>query len=226
LIGTPGRRLERACAAFVPRYSPLDARVRPGAGPPGVNGPFDGRRFAFAACGDDVTIYEWVRVLAPERIECGNHVIVDDFVFIDGKGGVRIGSYIHIAGFSSLIGGGRLELGDFCGLSAGCRIVSGTEVIDGSGLTGPPIPPPLRTIYRGYVTIGEHAFLGTNVVVHPDVTIGEGAVVGSGSLVTRDVEPWTVNVGTPARAIKERPRETVLRLAAELRATGAPGEPA
>ncbi|MEA2223027.1 MAG: hypothetical protein QOH83_1403 [Solirubrobacteraceae bacterium] len=215
----------------MPRYSPLDARVRPGAAPPGVNGPFDGRRFAFAACGDHVTIYEWVRVLAPERIECGDHVIVDDFVFIDGKGGARIGSYIHIAGFVSLIGGGRLELGDFSSIAAGSRIVSGTDAADGSGLVGPTIPLPLRNVHRGYVTIGEHAFVGTNVVVHPDVTIGEGAVVGSGSLVTRDIEPWTINVGTPARPIKERPRETVLRLAEELRAsepaTGtAPGEPA
>jgi acetyltransferase-like isoleucine patch superfamily enzyme len=85
----------------------------------------------------------------------------------------------------------------------------------------------MRNVHRGHVTLGEHAFVGTNVVVHPDVTIGAGAMVGSGSLVTRDVEPWTINVGTPARPIKDRPRETVLRLAEELRASGtARGEPA
>jgi serine acetyltransferase len=44
------------------------------------------------------------------------------------------------------------------------------------------------------------------------VTIGEGAVIGSGAVVTRDVEPWTVNVGTPARAIATRPSATVKRL--------------
>jgi len=191
-------------------------------------GPFDGRRFAFAACGEHVTIYEWVRVLAPERIEVGDHVIVDDFVFLDGKGGARIGSHIHIAGFVSLIGGGEIELGDFSAIAAGSRIISGTDVADGSGLIGPTIPPDLRSVHRGRVTLEEHAFVGTNVVVHPDVTIGEGAVVGSGSLVTRDIEPWTINVGSPAKPIKQRPSAVILRLADEVRArdrAAAAGEP-
>jgi UDP-3-O-[3-hydroxymyristoyl] glucosamine N-acyltransferase len=184
-----------------------------------MSDPFDGRRFPFAACGEDVTIYEWVRVLAPERISVGNHVIVDDFVFIDGKGGVDIGSHVHIAGFVSLAGGGRLELGDFCGLAAGTRIVTGTDLADGSGLIGPTVPASIRAVRRGSVSVGEHAFIGTNCVVHPDVSIGAGAVVGSGSVVTRDVEPWTISIGIPARPVRERPRETILRLAEELRSS-------
>ena len=59
---------------------------------------FDGRRFGFRACGDDVVIYEWVRVIDPGRITVGSHVIVDDFVFIDGGQSLTIGSHVHIAG--------------------------------------------------------------------------------------------------------------------------------
>lgn len=183
-----------------------------------MTSPFDGRRFPFAACGHDVTIYEWVRVLAPERIEIGDHVIVDDFVFLDGKGGVVIGSHVHIAGFVSLVGGGALELGDFCGLSAGSRVVTGTDLADGSGLIGPTVAGDLRAVRRGRIVIGEHAFVGTNAVVHPDVTIGAGAVVGSGAVVTRDVEPWTINVGIPARPVGQRESETILRFAERQRA--------
>jgi len=120
---------------------------------------FRGSRFPFAACGRDVTIYEWVRILDPERIRVGDHVIVDDFVFLDGGGGLHLGSYVHIAGFSSIIGGGRATLSDFSGLSAGCRIVTGTEIADGSGLTNPTIPPDLRTVHRGEVVLEEHVLL-------------------------------------------------------------------
>ena len=179
---------------------------------------FRGSRFPFAACGRDVTIYEWVRILHPEQIRVGDHVIVDDFVFLDGGGGVHLGSYVHIAGFSSIIGGGRATLSDFSGLSAGCRIVTGTEIADGSGLTNPTIPPDLRTVHRGEVVLEEHVLLGSNVVVHPDVRIGEGAVVGSGGVVLADLEPWTINVGVPARPVKSRARDEILRRAAVLRA--------
>jgi galactoside O-acetyltransferase len=177
---------------------------------------FDGRRFAFAACGEDVTIYAWVRVLAPERIRIADHVIVDDFVFLDGGRATSIGSHVHIAAYTSIAGGGETEIGDFSGLSAGCRIVSGTDLMDGSGLTGPTIPEELRAVHRGRVVIGRHVVLGSNVVVHPDVRIGEGAIVGSGGVVLGDLEPWTINVGVPARAIKSRPREEVLRRAEAL----------
>jgi galactoside O-acetyltransferase len=178
---------------------------------------FDGRRFGMAACGEDVTIYEWVRVLEPGRIEIGDHVIVDDFVFLDGGGGLRIGCHVHIASFVSIVGGGACELGDFAGLAAGCRLITGTDLMDGSGLTGPTIRGPQRAVHRGRIRIGAHAVVGTNAVVHTDVEIGEGAIVGSGSVVTRDLPPWTISIGAPARPVKERPRERILELEREVR---------
>jgi galactoside O-acetyltransferase len=59
------------------------------------------------------------------------------------------------------------------------------------------------------VVIEKDAFLGTNVVVHPDVTIGEGAIIGSNSLVVKDIEPWSINVGSPCKKIGERPKVVV-----------------
>ena len=167
-------------------------------------------RFAFAACGHDVTIYEWVRILDPERIEVGSHVIVDDFVFIDGGGGVSIGSHVHIASYASLTGGGSIVLEDFVGISGGSRLVSGTDSFDGSGLTGPTIPDRWRAVDRGHIRVARHAVLGTNVVVHPGVTIGAGTIVGSNSLVTRDLPPWTICHGTPAKPVRERPSAKIL----------------
>ncbi len=51
---------------------------------------------------------------------------------------------------------------------------------------------------------------------HPGVTIGEGTVVGSGSIVTRDLEPWGVYMGSPARRVKDRPPGRIPELEAEL----------
>jgi acetyltransferase-like isoleucine patch superfamily enzyme len=168
-----------------------------------------GDRFDFRSCGEAVTIYEWVRILDPERIDVGSHVIVDDFVFIDGSGGVSIGSHVHIASFASLVGGGKIVLEDFVGIAGGSRLVSGSDRFDGSGLTGPTIPDRWRAVERGQIHIGRHAVLGTNVVVHPGVTIGEGTIVGSTSLVTRDLPAWTICRGTPAEPVGERPKDTI-----------------
>lgn len=57
------------------------------------------------------------------------------------------------------------------------------------------------------VTINDNVFVFSNVLVMPGVTIGEGAVVLAGSVVTKDVEPWTIVGGNPARKIRERSRE-------------------
>lgn len=53
------------------------------------------------------------------------------------------------------------------------------------------------------VTIGDSVWFGGDVTVCPGVTIGDGCVIGAGSVVTRDIPPHTVAVGTPARVIKK-----------------------
>lgn len=56
----------------------------------------------------------------------------------------------------------------------------------------------------GDVIIGDHAWIAYRAIILPKVKIGEGAVVGAGSLVTKDVEPYTIVAGNPAKFIKKR----------------------
>jgi acetyltransferase-like isoleucine patch superfamily enzyme len=56
---------------------------------------------------------------------------------------------------------------------------------------------------KGSVTVDSDAWIGTGAVILPDVTIGEGAVVGANSVVTKNVAPYTVVGGVPAKLIKE-----------------------
>src|SRR5439155_22180362 len=59
------------------------------------------------------------------------------------------------------------------------------------------------------VTIADYVWVGSRAMIQPGVTVGEGAVVAAGSVVTRNVDPYTVVAGVPARPIgtrTERPR--------------------
>ena len=66
-------------------------------------------------------------------------------------------------------------------------------------------PTQKGRMYRlGQVKIEEDAFIGCNVVICNSVTIGKGAIVGAGSIVTKDIPPYQVWAGNPARYIKDR----------------------
>ena len=65
------------------------------------------------------------------------------------------------------------------------------------------------------VIIEDDVWLGTNAAVLPGVTVGRGAVVGAGAIVTRDVEPYGIALGVPARVVRKRlPDEQVEALLA------------
>jgi acetyltransferase-like isoleucine patch superfamily enzyme len=138
-------------------------------------------------------------------------------VLLSGGEETQLGSFVHVGAFTSCVGGGRLTMEDFSGLSGGVRVYTGNEDYLGGCLTNPAVPAPFRVPIRGSVRIGKHAIVGANSVILPGVTIGEGAVVGANALVTKDCAPWTIHVGSPARPLRERPRERILAEEARLR---------
>jgi maltose O-acetyltransferase len=78
-------------------------------------------------------------------------------------------------------------------------------------LAASPNRSRLRKVYRGYsgkIVINDDAWIGAGSIILPGVTVGEGAVVGAGAVVTKDVPPFTVVVGVPARPIKRIRLET------------------
>ena len=162
--------------------------------------------YNFKKAGKNLKIFEYAKILKPEVIEIGDNSEIDDFTFINGGKGIKIGRYVHISRFVSVIGGGELYLGDYTVLADGARILTGTDSYHGGTRMSTCLPLEQRNLKVSYVRIEKDAFVGTNSVVHPDVTIGEGAIIGSNSLVLKDIEPWTINVGCPCRVIKKRPR--------------------
>lgn len=61
-----------------------------------------------------------------------------------------------------------------------------------------------RHYSRGKITIKKKAYIGANTVICKPVTIGEGAIVGASSVVTKDIPPFEIWAGNPARFIRKR----------------------
>lgn len=134
---------------------------------------------------------------------------IDDFVFFNGGYNSVIGRNVHISAFTSVIGGGEFVMEDFSGLSAGCRIITGSDDFGGNSLTNLTIPKEYRNITVGKVKIGKHAIIGSNVVVMPNVTIGEGCIVSAGSIVNKDLEPWSIYAGYNPKKIASRDKAQI-----------------
>lgn len=56
----------------------------------------------------------------------------------------------------------------------------------------------------GEIVIGDHVWIAYGAIILPGVTIGDGAVVAAGAVVSRDVEPYTIVAGSPAKVVKKR----------------------
>lgn len=165
-------------------------------------------RRCLAACGRGVRVYEGCRMVPADRIRVGDYSQIDEGVRVFAGQGVTLGRHVHLAFGTAILGGGTCEIGDFAGISAGCRIITGSEEIH-DGLTNPTIPAEFRRVRRGRVAIGAHALIFAGAIVLPGVTVGEGAVVGAGSVVHRDLDPWAVYAGRPLVSVGMRDRSTI-----------------
>jgi galactoside O-acetyltransferase len=172
-------------------------------------------------------IYPWARIIQDGgNFSVGEHSQIDDFAFINAGKACRIGRFVHIASFVSIIGGGEFFIDDFSGFSAGCRVITGTDDYLGPFMTNPTVPREFTNYLISHVTIGKSVVVGTNAVIFPGVTIGEGVAVAACAVVRRDLAPWGVYAGDPARKIGERDRTAILekrRLLLEKLATGSIG---
>ena len=157
----------------------------------------------------NVKTFEYTKIIGIENIEFGCNIIIDDFVFIYAKEKMKIGNFVHIASFSSISGGEEFIMEDFTGIGSGCRILTATDDFKDFGFGNPTISNKFRNISSGKVILKRFSIIGANCIIFPNVTIGEGAAIGAGSIVTRDVKPWTIMMNS--RLIGNRNKEEVLK---------------
>jgi len=165
------------------------------------------QKIGIKSIGKNVLIGRHVVLYSPSTLEIGDNVRIDDFTIVSGK--VKLHSYIHISQFCGLYGGDEgIEMDDFSGLSSKCSVYATSDDYTGKSMTNPMIPSKYKpTSINKPVFIGKHAIIGCNSVVLPGVMIPEGAAVGSLSLVTRSLEPWSINTGIPAKKKHDRHKD-------------------
>ena len=150
--------------------------------------------------GHGVQVARGAMVKHAETIEIGDGVFVGEQSFIQGRydGTCVIGDYTWL-GPHSYFDARDLVIGNYVGWGPGAKVL-------GSEHTGVPADLPITQTDLAIrsVRIGAWVDIGVNAVLLPGVTVGKGAIVGAGAVVTRDVEPFAVVAGVPARFLRWR----------------------
>jgi len=167
----------------------------------------------FRRLGHDVKVHARASIYGTENISLGDNVRIDDFAIIIATGKVEIGAHVSIPNFCFLGGRNGIILEDFVTLAPGVKIFTASDDYFGDKMTGPTLPPEFTGGKSGPVVVRRHSIVGAGSVILPGCTLGEGCAVGALSLVVRDLEPWSVYAGIPARRMKER-RRNLLRMEA------------
>lgn len=123
-------------------------------------------------------------------------------VYIGARVGVRRPQNLAIGDGTSL--GGKVWIDSWRRVTFGQDVIVGGEALF---LTAEhDVHSPVLAPISAEITIGDHVWLPQQIIVLPGVSIGACAVVGTGSVVTKDVAPYAVVAGNPARVIGERAR--------------------
>jgi acetyltransferase-like isoleucine patch superfamily enzyme len=131
-------------------------------------------RMSGVTIGEGSTLHMGTRFYNPSHIIIGKDTIIGEGAVLDGRAELRIGDHVDMASEVMIYNSEHDIQSD-----------------DFHAASGP-------------VIIEDYAFFGPRVIVLPGVTIGKGAVVAAGAVVTKNVEPFTIVGGVPAKVIGER----------------------
>jgi acetyltransferase-like isoleucine patch superfamily enzyme len=153
--------------------------------------------------GKNVKIYEGVKLASKRRcpINIGDNVSIEKGVVMSTSesGRIRIGNNVYIGEYSILTSNEEIEVGNNVLISPHNNIVDFNHVYQ-----DPTRPVNQQGVIAKKIIIQEDVWIGSGSKILMGVTIGKGAVVGAGSVVIKDIPPYHVVVGNPARRIKVR----------------------
>lgn len=166
------------------------------------------------ATGDGVRFGPTARVINPrgrDRIRVGEKTLIDGELLLHDYGGeIEIGASSYIGMGTRLWSGDRLHVGNHVFVAHNVTITDTNShqmeaeeraehyqrtIVEGRAFEK-------GTIRTAPVVIGDHAWINFNVAVLKGVTIGEGAIIGAGSVVTKDIPPYVLATGNPARVVR------------------------
>lgn len=159
--------------------------------------------------GDDQIVYLKNVVTGP-NIEIGDYTIYNDFVH-DPRDFEKNNVLYHYP-----INGDKLKIGKFSSIACGTKFVFNSANHTLKSLSTYTFPIfyeewglDTKNITeawdnKGDIIVGNDVWIGYEAVILSGVTIGDGAIIGARAVVTKDVEPYTIVAGVPARPIRKR----------------------
>ena len=159
--------------------------------------------------GDKETVY-LKNVVSGANIEIGDYTIYNDFVH-DPRDFERSNVLYHYP-----VNGDRLKIGKFCSIACGAKFLftSGNHSLRSLSTYTFPIffeewGLDVKDICsawdnKGDIVIGSDVWIGYEALILSGVTVGDGAIIGSRAVVTKDVPPYTIVGGVPAKPIRRR----------------------
>jgi acetyltransferase-like isoleucine patch superfamily enzyme len=160
-------------------------------------------------------------------IRCEAPVKLNGHLIMNGS----IGAYTYV-GLDSRIAAGVKKIGRYCSFAPG--VIAGDSNHEIQSLSTHPFQWGASGVFkmwskkrdfeflkpitkRQFVNIGNDVWIGANSMIMRGVTIGDGAVIGGGSIVTKDVPPYAIVVGVPAKIIRYRFTEKIIEKLLALR---------
>ncbi|MCA9473029.1 MAG: acyltransferase [Nitrospira sp.] len=149
--------------------------------------------------------------------------MIDDYVVLDAKGAsslivlgdqillgrnsiltcndsaMSIGNFVSIGPFCFLVSRSHLTIGSNVAIGAGTHMLGGGHAYD-----DPDMPVIHQARVSKGITVEDGAWIGIGAKILDGVTIGRNSIVGAGAVVSKDVPPWTVVLGNPARVVEKR----------------------
>lgn len=149
-----------------------------------------------------------ILIMFPKSIYIGSNCMIRDGARLEcvvrpgaeRPGEIRIGSNVTMEQGIHIVAGNLVEIGDGFTAAPRCIIVDTTHPIDGPvrGNRARQLDPK-----AAFVKIGRNVFLGSHVIVLPNVEIGDNTVVAAGSVVASSLPPNVVAVGQPAKVARQ-----------------------
>ncbi len=145
-----------------------------------------------------------VHVLGWQQVRIGHHTVIsaDTWINVNFRDetdpAVMIGDNCFIGRRNFLTAGARITIGDYCLTGPDCHFLGADH-----HFPSPFAPYVVTGVTRdSVIEVGPNCWFGSSVIVLKNVRIGYGCVIGAGAVVTHDVPPCSVVVGSPARVLK------------------------
>lgn len=150
------------------------------------------------------------RVVLLKNIIQNPNIIVGDWTYYDDP--VNVLNFIQNVLYHYDFIGDKLIIGNFCQIATAVKFIMGGASHDLSGFSSFPFMMfhqywpeiPFQHSKKKDTVIENDVWIGYDALIMPGITIGNGAIVGSRAVVTKDVEPYAIVAGNPARVIRKR----------------------